>query len=120
MFVGTDGIDHALARLIDRKVVLSYKTLLFLKFHGFRLEDSFDKGVPYLSREEKNEAASQFLDDDRNQAREAVDVASQDTRTQTFYNEARDKILRWSKNPNSVCQGGDQINAQISANSHIA
>ncbi|KAH6849976.1 ribonuclease H-like domain-containing protein [Chaetomium sp. MPI-CAGE-AT-0009] len=44
--------NTALAKLIDRKLVLSYRSFLFLKENNFSFEKTFSQGVPYLSRSE--------------------------------------------------------------------
>ncbi|KAK4156738.1 ribonuclease H-like domain-containing protein [Chaetomidium leptoderma] len=48
--------NTALAKLIDRKLVLSYRSFLFLKENNFSFDKAFSQGVPYLSRSEGAEA----------------------------------------------------------------
>ncbi|EAQ91247.1 hypothetical protein CHGG_03182 [Chaetomium globosum CBS 148.51] len=52
--------NTALAKLIDRKLVLSYRSFLFLQENNFSFEKTFFQGVPYLSRSEGELANSLY------------------------------------------------------------
>ena len=90
--------NTALAKLIDRKLVLSYRSFLFLKENNFSFEKAFAQGIPYLSRPEGALANKLYLSNCRHR-----NPAGAETRPTGLYNDTRTKILTWLEtNPQSV------------------
>lgn len=85
----------ALAKLIDRKVVLSYKSFLFLKENNFSFEKAFARGVPYLSRAEAGLAKRLYLTHDRTRRLSPIWPRNLDTWSRKFYNDTRVEISSW-------------------------
>jgi poly(A)-specific ribonuclease len=87
-----------LAKLIDRKLVLSYRSFLFLKENNFSFEKAFAQGIPYLSRPEGALANKLYLSNSRHR-----NAAGPETRPTGFYNDTRSAISTWlGTNPLSV------------------
>ncbi|KAK4044601.1 ribonuclease H-like domain-containing protein [Parachaetomium inaequale] len=92
--------NTALAKLIDRKLVFSYRSFLFLKENNFSFEKTFAQGIPYLSRPEGALANKLYLSNSRHR-----NAAGAETRP-GLYNDTRNAILTWIQtNP----QLGDSI-----------
>ncbi|OAA54131.1 caf1 family ribonuclease [Niveomyces insectorum RCEF 264] len=107
----SDGSTAILARMVDRTLVVSYDTLCFLRAHRIRLEDSYVDGIQYLSRAEEREVLPRFLLRETSRDREDIGLQDQDQETQAFYNQVRDEIKTWEKDPD----GDDYLNV---ANPH--
>jgi hypothetical protein len=87
-----------LANIIDRKLVLSYRSFLFLKENSFSFGKAFSKGVPYLSRAEGELARTLYLPKRRRQGLRCVNVWSR-----KFYSNMATKVSAWLEaNPRSV------------------
>ncbi|SPQ22900.1 dcd040fb-0726-4f9f-a2f4-b61f888f6a09 [Thermothielavioides terrestris] len=94
----------ALAKLIDRKVVLSYRSFLFLKENNFSFEKAFSQGVPYLSRPESALASKLYLS--QCGLPSAAGDQTLDTWLRKFQNDTRADISAWLEtNPES----GDSV-----------
>lgn len=90
--------NTALAKIIDRKLVLSYRSFLFLKENNFSFEKAFSQGVPYLSRAEGELAKTLYLSKRRRQ-----DPGCADVWFKKFYNDTASQISTWLRtNPGSV------------------
>jgi len=83
--------------------VLSYNSLLFLKKHGFSLDQAFSRGVPYLSRSEFQLLIGDYILKDMANLQQPIDLAKQDRQTQDFYNHVRAEIQYWESHPDEVC-----------------
>ncbi|KAJ4304195.1 hypothetical protein N0V88_001807 [Collariella sp. IMI 366227] len=89
-----------LAKLIDRKVVLSYRSFLFLKENNFSFEKAFSQGVPYLSRSECELARRLYIS---RQQTASSNSPVLDTWMRKFQNDTRLDISSWLENrPKSV------------------
>lgn len=103
MFAGNDSSEILLAKVLDRTVSFSYRSMLFLKSHGFQLEQAFKDGVYYLSRQEVAELNVTFLQNGGGQqSADQVDIVTQDKETRKFYSSARSSILSWLGQPERV------------------
>ncbi|EFW99611.1 caf1 family ribonuclease [Grosmannia clavigera kw1407] len=103
-------------RMVDRLLVVSYSSLLFLKYNGNRLEDSYFDGIPYLSREDETNTSNAFLCMDKDPSRDDIDLEIQDEETKAFYNETKRLVRLWDEDPegdnylNVSNPYGDRIN----------
>ncbi|KAL2137174.1 hypothetical protein VTI74DRAFT_7721 [Chaetomium olivicolor] len=86
--------NTTLAKLIDRKVILSYRSFLFLKENNFSFEKAFSQGVPYLSRSEGELARRAYLSDGYRQGSPA-DNPVLDIWSRKFQNDTRNEISTW-------------------------
>jgi hypothetical protein len=96
--------SYIMAKMVDRQLSLSYKTLLFLKSHGFRLESAFADGVPYLSHIELDILRRDFLVHRGDFTGEPLDITTQDHEIQEFYTDARRQIQNWLDEAREVKQ----------------
>jgi len=82
----SENLDRQLIRIIDRQVTLSQYSMSFLQKHGFRLEDAWNNGIPYLSRREEEDCNLYFSNRDNQQQREPyMEIEEQDEDTRHFY-----------------------------------
>ncbi|KAK3295687.1 ribonuclease H-like domain-containing protein [Chaetomium fimeti] len=85
--------NTALAKLIDRKLVLSYRSFLFLKENNFSFEKTFSQGVPYLSRSEEIFASSLYLTKPQNWSDAGKDTQPQEL-WDSEYKRRHDSVVR--------------------------
>ncbi len=96
-----------LAKLIDRKLVLSYRSFLFLKENTFLFEKAFLQGIPYMSRPEGVFAKDSYLSKAEPPRRP---IPGNDAWLSSFHNDARAKIAAWlMTNPGLVCADGSSL-----------
>ena len=90
----TDGsISQKMARAVDRKLTLSYQSLLVLQRHGFNLGETLGQGVPYLNREELCDVRTEMLDD---KTYEWIDPASVGgSSAKEFYMDLAERLGGW-------------------------
>ena len=103
MFIENNSVELLLAKVVDRSVSFSYSSLLFLKSHGFQLENAFRDGVCYLSRMEAAEVKPILLHN--GMARiflHPVNIEAQDKETKEFYSSTRTRVSRWLEGPKAV------------------
>ncbi|KAH6636288.1 ribonuclease H-like domain-containing protein [Chaetomium tenue] len=90
--------NTTLAKLIDRKLVLSYRSFLFLKENNFSFEKTFSQGVPYLSRSEGELANNLYLTKPQN-----PNTATKNARPQrswdSEYKKRHDSVVRQTGKP---------------------
>lgn len=91
-----------LARLLDRTLTLSYKTLLFLRQNRIFLEDAYDGGIMYLSRAEEADITPALFGPDWRSDTDRIDIDSQQTETQQFCAEVTSKIRAWEDDAGRV------------------
>ncbi|CAK7199078.1 hypothetical protein SEUCBS139899_001746 [Sporothrix eucalyptigena] len=99
MFDTTSPGGAVLARVVDRTLTLSYKTLMFLKQNRIRIEDSYDGGIPYLSRAEEEEAIPELFKSNSRSKSEKIDIEAQMDETKEFYRDVIQKIREWEVDP---------------------
>lgn len=85
----------ALAKLIDRKIVLSYRSFLFQKENDFSFDHAFSQGVPYLSRCETSVARRLYLNPGRDLTVAAEGVPASDVWRRKFFSDTSDQISAW-------------------------
>lgn len=95
-----------LARVLDRTLTLSYKTLMFLSKNRIRIEDAYDGGIPYLSRAEEAQIIAELSGLQQHSKAEHIDIKKTQQETKQFCADVTDKIRFWESDPSSVswCQ----------------
>ena len=91
-----------LAKSVDRKLCFSYKALEFLQSHGFRIEEAFPVGIPYLSRQECVDLSKCFLAAEQDTTKAVIDITSCSEGAQEFYRYARRHIQKVSQDVDPV------------------
>jgi len=109
MFLDDEAPGIVLARIVDRTVSFSYASLLFLRRHGFSMEQAFTYGIPYLSRLEEELARQVYLQNPRDVKAYNLDIQKQTLETREFFESARAQISSWVDDPEAV---GEWINHQ--------
>lgn len=93
MFVTDGSASRKMARVVDRKLTLSYQFLLVLQRHGFNLGETLERGVPYLNREELCDVRTEMSDA---KTYERIDPASMDGSSVTeFYTDLAERFRGW-------------------------
>lgn len=101
MFHDDSREARKMAEIIDRRLTLSYSSLLFLRRHGFDLAKVLGSGASYLGRNDLEEVMAQMLQD-RNYER--VDPAGLGETAVKFYAELQEELTKWLDGlPKEVC-----------------
>ncbi|CAK7265495.1 hypothetical protein SEPCBS57363_001612 [Sporothrix epigloea] len=90
-----------LARVLDRTLTLSYKTLMFLSKNRIRIEDAYDGGIPYLSRAEEAQIMAELSGLKQHSKAELIDIEKTQQETKQFYADVTDNIRKWESDPSS-------------------
>ncbi|CAK7214147.1 hypothetical protein SBRCBS47491_002050 [Sporothrix bragantina] len=101
MFDTDSNGGAALARVLDRTLTLSYKTLMFLSKNRIRIEDAYDGGIPYLSRSEEARAVAGLFGSNKRSESELIDVDEMQEETKRFYADVIKNIQKWESDPPS-------------------
>lgn len=106
MFLETSLAQRQLAKAVDRNISLSYRSLLFLKSHGFRFERAFNDGVCYLSRQEESGARGFLLQNNIGQgSARPNETEFLDKEARGFYHASKKKIAHWLQRSEEVAHG---------------
>ncbi|CAK7213169.1 hypothetical protein SCUCBS95973_001709 [Sporothrix curviconia] len=101
MFDTHASAGAVLARVLDRTLTLSYKTLMFLSKNRIRIEDAYDGGIPYLSRTEEWQAVDEMFGTNQRPETQLVDIDKTQEETKQFYVEVADNIRKWESDKSS-------------------
>ena len=101
MFTVDSKEAREMAETVDRKLTLSYDSLIFLQSHGFDLSKTLECGVPYLNREEVEEITDQLL---RDKTYERIDPSCLGQIAEWFDSRLRRELTEWLETePREVC-----------------
>ena len=102
MFDTRSNGGAVLARVLDRTLTLSYKTLMFLSKNRIRIEDAYDGGIPYLGRAEEAHAVAEMFGSNQRAETELIDIGKAQEETQQFCVDVTNTIREWESDPTSV------------------
>jgi hypothetical protein len=117
MFVTDGGMSQKMARVVDRKLTLSYQSLLVLQRHGFNMGETLGRGVSYLNREELRDVRTEVLEDKTYERTDPSSVGG--TSAKEFYADLAERLRnRVEAQPTTVSPRSPTV-ADISENGEL-